>query len=290
LDQRQGVVDRISTLVPVREIARDGGRIALYTTAGAGLIDGTAATIGFSAVHQVTPYMNVSAGTLSGLTVNGQSVRTDSLQGALRGGEIDAQFAIRDEMGVAAQSDIDALARDLIERFSDPSVDPSLASGDPGLFTDQGLALDPLNQLGLSDRIEINGVVDPEEGGALWRLRAGLNATVIGPVGEAGLLNALSSALTDTQIASSGSYAGQSQSAAGLISATISGIAVERNSTDQKLSFAAARATELAQMQLAEGVNTDDELQRLLKVEQTYAANAKVIEVLDDLMQLITRL
>jgi flagellar hook-associated protein 1 FlgK len=41
---------------------------------------------------------------------------------------------------------------------------------------------------------------------------------------------------------------------------------------------------------LAEGVDSDAELQRLILVEQTYAANAKMIEVLDDLMQLITRI
>ena len=43
----------------------------------------------------------------------------------------------------------------------------------------------------------------------------------------------------------------------------------------------ALRQTELAQT----GVDTDQELSRLLQVEQAYSANARVVQVVDDLFQ-----
>lgn len=290
LDQRQQAVDRIGALVPVREIPRDRGQIALYSTAGAALVDGRPATIGFDPSHQVTPYLSLQGGHLSGLTINDQPVRTDSAKGALRGGALGAQFAIRDELGVAAQTEIDAIARDLVERFQDPAVDPSLGVGDAGLYTDEGAPFDPVNELGLSDRLEINARIDPAQGGEVWRLRDGINAAAEGPVGEASLLNALSGALGATRAPGSGSFAGRELTATGLISSAISNVGVSRNVAEQQVSFTSARLNELTEQQLAEGVDTDAELQRLLLVEQSYAANAKLIEVLDDLMQLITRI
>jgi flagellar hook-associated protein 1 FlgK len=40
---------------------------------------------------------------------------------------------------------------------------------------------------------------------------------------------------------------------------------------------------------LSDSVDTDTELQDLIKIEQNYAANAQVIRVVDDLMQLLFR-
>ena len=38
-------------------------------------------------------------------------------------------------------------------------------------------------------------------------------------------------------------------------------------------------------MQLAQGVDTDAEMQTLLMVEQAYSANARVIKTIDELIQ-----
>lgn len=43
-------------------------------------------------------------------------------------------------------------------------------------------------------------------------------------------------------------------------------------------------------MELADGVDTDAELQRLILVEQAYAANARIIEVVDEMMNDILRI
>lgn len=289
-DLRQQVIDRVGELVPVREAPRDNGQIALYSVGGAVLLDGTPATIGFTPSNLVTPYMTASSATLSTLTINGAEVRTDSEKGVIRGGLLAAQFEIRDETGVAAQTKIDALARDLIERFQDPSVDGTLAPGDAGLFTDGGGAFDPLDEVGISDRIAINAAVDPDQGGATWRLRDGVGALTQGDVGNSSLLQALGGALTAPRVPASGGFGGGAFSAISLATTVTSEIAVSRNTTEQKLTYSAARLTELTQRQLADGVDSDDEIQRLMLVEQAYAANARLIETVDEMLQTIMRL
>ncbi|QFT58387.1 Flagellar hook-associated protein 1 [Sulfitobacter sp. THAF37] len=289
-DQRQQVVDRIATLAPVREVPRDNGQIALYSTGGAVLIDGTAAVIGFEPVNVVTPHMSLADGTLSGLTVNGQSVRTDSDRGALRGGALAGQFAIRDEHGVAAQAQLDTLARDLIERFEDPAVDPTLGAGDAGLFTDGGAPLDPLDTVGLAQRLSVNSAVDPQQGGEAWRIRDGMNAVVQGNAGDATLLQAFSQALNDPRPVTGGGIGGQSFGAMSLAATLASNIGADRTNAEQILSFATSRLTELTERQLADGVDSDAEIQRLMLIERAYAANARVIETVDEMMQTLLRM
>ncbi|MBW4706998.1 flagellar hook-associated protein FlgK [Roseobacter sp. YSTF-M11] len=289
-DNRQALVDDISAIVPVRQVPRDNGQIALYSTGGVILLDGGIAEIEFTPVNQVTPYMSLAGGQLSGLTVNGFSVRTDSARGALGGGSLGAQFEIRDELGTDAQTQLDALTRDLIERFQDPAVDTTLAVGDAGIFTDAGAAFDPLNEVGISARLSINAAVDERQGGEAWRIRDGVNAVVQGDVGDSRLIQALSATLTTKRVPASGNFGAGAFSAINLAATLTSQLGADRAQADQSLSFTSTQFNELTQLVLAEGVDTDQELQRLLLVEQTYAANARMIQAADEMMQTILRL
>jgi len=290
LDQRQQVVDRIGAMVPVRSVPRDNGQIALYTEGGAILIDGSAAKIEFEAVNVVTPYQSIGNGTLSGLTINGIPIRTNSETGALRGGSLSGHFEVRDELAPQAQTEIDALARDLVERFQDPAVDTTLLPGDAGLFTDAGAAFDPLDEVGLSSRLSLNAAVDPAQGGEAYRIRDGMNATSPGNAGDATLLNALKSALNTERTPASGNFGTGALSAISLVSTLSSGFGASRTESEQYLSFTSARLTELTERQLADGVDTDTELQNLMLLERAYAANARVVEAVDEMMQTIMRL
>lgn len=290
LDQRQLVVDQIAALVPVKQVPRDNGQIALYSTGGAILLDGTAATIGFQKTNVVTPYLSIDDATLSGLTLNGIAIRTDSERGGLRGGALGAQFEIRDEFGVQAQAQLDAVARDLVERFQDPSVDPTLGLGDAGLFTDGPGAFDPVDEVGLSSRLAINAAIDPAQGGQTWRMRDGINALTPGSVGDATLLQTLSTTLKTTRIPASGNFGGGGFSSSRLVATFASDISADRTNAEQKQSYTSARLTELTDRQLADGVDTDAEIQRLILIEQSYAANARMVQTVDELLDIITRI
>ncbi|MEQ6203053.1 flagellar hook-associated protein FlgK [Sulfitobacter sp. HNIBRBA2951] len=286
MDQRQAVLDDIGAIVPINVVPRENGAIAIYSEGGAILLDSTAAEIGFTRQNVVTEFQTFDAGTLSGLTLNGQDIRTS----ALGGGSLGAQFDVRDTYGVEAQSQLDALARDLVERFDDPALDTTRAPGDPGLFTDSGAAFDPLNEVGLSRRLVLNAAVDPDAGGEVTRLRDGLGAVVIGPAGDATLLGDLRDALEVGRVPSSGNFGTGAQTLAGLITSFNGSLASTRSAVEQDLSFTSTRLAELTQQQLADGVDTDQELQNLLILEQAYAANARVIQAADEMIETITRL
>ena len=290
LDNRQALVDSISAIVPVRQVPRDNGQIALYSTGGAILLDGGVAEIEFSSVNQVTSFMTLENGGLSGLSVHGYPVRTDSERGALGGGSLGAQFEIRDELGTQAQKKLDGFARDLIERFQDPSVDPTLELGDAGLFTDGGMYFDAVNETGVSARLLLNPLADERAGGDIWRIRDGMNAVSPGDVGDSRLLQALSDTLTRARVPASGDFGAGAFSAANLVSTFTSQIGSERGQADQKLSFASAQFDELTQQILSNGVDSDREIQRLVIVEQSYAANVRIIEAADEMLQEILRL
>ena len=290
LDQRQLLVDEINQIVPVNVVERDYGQIALYSNGGAILLDGPAARIGFTPANDVTPGMTIQNGALSGLDINGIAVRTDSRYGALTGGSLGAQFEIRDVVAIEAQADLDSVARDLVERFQSPGLDATLPAGAPGLFTDKGAFFNAANEVGLSGRLQLNAIVDPTQGGESWKLRDGLGTTVPGPTGEARFLQALGRALSDTRVLGSGNFGTGAMNAGQVGSNLLSRFVTASSVAEQRLSFASASKAELTQIELAQGVDTDTELQSLMEVEQAYAANARVIKAVEDMMDTLLRI
>lgn len=287
MDLRQQAIDGISSIVPLKQAERDHGMVALYTTGGAIVLDGRGAEFGFSGVGVIVPEMTQDSGALSGLTINGKPVRTDGDRSLIQGGSLAALFEVRDELATEAQSRLDAVARDLVDRFQDPALDATRAPGGPGLFTDGGVAFDGTDELGLSSRITINSRVDPDQGGAHWRLRDGLGAAVPGDVGNSLLLQDLNTALTTERATTSGGFPGLARSASGLAGDLLSLISEERNTSEARQSYAVSQQDTLTAMEYQNGVDTDHEMQKLLLIEQAYAANAKVISTVGDMLDVI---
>ncbi|MFV0302561.1 MAG: FlgK family flagellar hook-associated protein [Paracoccus sp. (in: a-proteobacteria)] len=288
-DERQAAVDRIADIVPLRVISRDAGRISLFTAEGAPLLDGlTPAQISVTPAGEFTPEMQVGTIGVSGLVVNGEELSGASLR-LFTGGSLGVAFAIRDSHAPQAQSELDALAHDLYRRFADPAVDPSLAPGQPGLFTDAGAAAAPPPAQGLAARLRINQAVLPDAGGALWRLRSGLQAGAPGPVGDGELIGRLSSALKAVDNLSPPSPITGRHDASGLAAELEARIAGRRLSAEADASLQGTRAANLTERLMAEGVDTDSEMQRLLQYEQAYAANARVIQAIDEMMNTILK-
>jgi len=285
MDQRQQLVDQIAAIVPLREIARDHGQIALYATGGAQLLDGRAAVFGFTPAGLITADMSLAAGSMSGLTLNGQPTATAGSASLIAGGSLAAQFAVRDDLAPAAQMRLDAVARDLVERFADPALDATRAPGDPGLFTDAGGTFDPADEAGLAQRLALNSLVDPAQGGALWRLRDGLGAVAPGPPGNSALLTALQSALIAPRQPVSGRFMTGARSFSTLATDLLSGVASARLGAEAEASFATAKTDTMKQQELENGVDTDQEMQKLLLIEQAYSASAKVVQAVDDMIK-----
>ncbi len=290
LDQRQILIDQVNELVPVNAIARDNDQVSLYSDGGLILLEGTAAEFSFSTTGDTMLHMTVGNGLLSGLEVNGRPVRVDGEFAQIRGGALMAQFSVRDELAVEAQADLDAVARDLIERFETAGLDPTAAATDPGVFTDDGNRFDPTFETGLASRISLNAMVDPDAGGDSWKLRAGLGALTPGAPGEASQLQAFGAILTDPRPTPSVGFGTGAMRAAEIAEALLSKVGANAHAADQRSSFAANAQLEMQKIVAEQGVDSDAELQRLMQIEQAYAANARIVAVVDELMDTLLRL
>lgn len=280
-DQRDVLIDEINQIVPVNVVDRANGQIALYSDGGAILLDGSTAEIEFTPATLVAPHSSIEDGSLSVLSLNGIDIKTE----ALGGGSLAAQLEIRDQLGPELQAQLDSLAVDMIERFEASGLDSSVSVGDPGLFTDAGNALDPNATLGLANRLSVNQLVSLEAEAETWRLRDGLGATERGQVGDASLLTAFSLALTTPH-----TVEGLDVTAADLASNLVSGVAARVVATDSKLSFAATSQAELERFEAELGVDTDAELQTLMIVERAYAANARIVQAVEEMMDSLMRI
>ncbi len=287
MDQRQVLVDKIAGIVPLKIYQRPHGQITITSGGGAVLLEGKPSVFGFRETGIITPDMTKTSGALSGLTLNGKPIALGGSYGLLNGGSLSAQFQIRDETAPFASKQIDAFARNLIERFQSAGVDPTLATGAAGLFTDGGAALNTALETGLAGRLSLNAAVDPATGGAEWRIRDGLGATTPGAVGNATLISSLVDTLSARQAVASGQFSSGATSLSGLSGDLTALNSAARLHAEQSAVFAQSRLQELTLIEKQGGVDTDSEMQKLLLVEQAYAANARVISTVDKMLKTI---
>lgn len=289
MDQRQTVLNDLAGWIPFKQIERPNGSTALYSLGGIPLVDGLASNFAFERVNTVTAEMSVEGGQLSGLEVNGHHYADFSDSSLLRGGKLAALFELRDEKTVAVQAEIDAIARDLIERFEAVPIPGSVDSSGRGLFVDGVVTFDQADENGVSGRLKVNPSVLPEVGGDPARLRDGLSATVAGAAGDATLLNGFAEALRASRTVGSGSFEGVSLTVSDLTGSVSGRFGAARLKAEQTATFASTRAHETESMLLSEGVDSDDEMQKLLIIERSYAANAQVVKAIGDMMDTLMR-
>ena len=288
VDRRDAILETLSEYVPLHVVERDSGAIAVFALQGRTLLDGHAATLGFDPTPSVLPHMSVTNGLLSKLTIDDKTVDVPG-SAMMEGGSLGAFFKIRDLTTPEAHGQIDAIARDVIERFGPGGPDATLAAGDQGIFTDGGSSFDPADIIGIAGRIDLNAVLSPS-GDETWRWRDGINATQQGDVGQSALLGRLLAEIEVTRVPGSLVLGGRPQSLTGLLHNLSSEVSASRvRSVDAEVN-ANARFAELRQISGADGVNTDQELQKLIELEKAYAANARVVQVVDDMLSELLRI
>jgi flagellar hook-associated protein 1 FlgK len=192
------------------------------------------------------------------------------------------------------QKQDDQLASALIDRFQDPANDPSLAPGTPGLFTAAGLfhdRSDPAEIVGMADRIAVNLAVDPDQGGAAWRVRDGVGAVAPGAAGDPAQVFRFLAAFDDTLTYPADTGLAPMLSLRATATELVSGQQSARAEAEAQAARQSTVADTLRDVHInATGVNVDNELQRLLQIEKSYAANANVIQtaarMLDELLSI----
>lgn len=293
LDTRDHILAQLSEEMGITIVTRENNDVAIYTEGGVTLFEKTARTVTINPTH------TYSAGTVgSAVYVDGVRVTGAGAPMPLHSGRIVGLATVRDDIAPAYQAQLDEVARGLIEAFaeSDQSPVPTLPDS-TGLFTYPGRPALPSGAAlkGLAGTISINALVDPGQGGSLDLLRdGGINgATYIYNPGAPGTNAAFSDRLYELgdKLASDRSFdpalgLGATASLQGFAASSAGWLESTRKGAATSVSYQTTllgRASEA--LSNATGVNTDDETAMMLQLEKSYAASAKLLAVIDEMLR-----
>lgn len=274
-----GQVNAIAKIMNVQVRTDAMGRVSLYTAGGTQLLDGsTVSSVRFDAS--------------SGKLFAGQTEITPGAAGVrgFDGGSLAGLFALKDEVFPTFQAQLDTMAAGLVQGFE--GADASLSAGQAGLFTDAGAAFDPTRLQGLAGRIAVNAAVDPAQGGTLSRLRDGVGAVTPGNASDAGQVQAFQQVFTQAVPVTASTGLPSGLNLGDFAANMISYQQVQGSQAQQTYTALATSAQAIdASRQGIEGVNIDDEMQKLIVIQHSYAANSKmmtaVAQMMDDLIQAV---
>ena len=266
------ILDQISGIVDTRIHRSSNGSISLYTVSGAALLEGRV-------VQDVT--FNPSDGTLM---AGNQDITPfkDGVRG-IQHGSLAGLSELKRETIPQFSQQLDEYARGLIQTFEE--ADASLAPGEAGLFTDNGIAFDPANITGLSSRLQINSKISSTGEAEVWRIRDGLGATSPGAGSETVQINAFLAGLDTSMNAATGTGIPAEVTLRDFSAEMITSQAATRARAENDFNAAASAAeVVMSARRNSEGVNIDDEMQQLLLIEQSYAANSRVLTAVSEMI------
>jgi flagellar hook-associated protein 1 len=295
-DTQDQLLSTLSQYVPVKVFTNGNNSITVTTDQGTTLFDGSVHDLAFTPTPNIPSQLQKSAdpangysGGLSAVTVDGQPLAMSQT------GDIAAQLQLRDVTLPAFGQQLDQLAANTITAFQ--QADPTVSSGEAGIFTDNGAALDPTNSAeipGLAANIALNASVDPTQGGNVSNIVYGAQAT-----GQTTATGNNSTVLAFIQAMNTDQSYNTSTGLSGSMTLTNAVSQIAGQQQDALTTWTANNTSRTTQAQAAQtalsnatGVNVDDELQRLITVQATYAATTQVIQaiskMLDELNTLTT--
>jgi flagellar hook-associated protein 1 FlgK len=288
LDQRDAVLGQMANEIGITTAAGPNGDMSIYTDSGSTLFQGGRAR---SVTFEATPtYTAATRG--NPVFVDGVPVTGNSAAMSIGSGKIAGAAALRDGPAVTYQAQLDEIAGALIGLFAESD---QVGSGPdlPGLFTTPDAVALPTTTSGLAAAISVNANVDPARGGDVELLRDGgisapgnpnytynrdAYASFSGRITE--LLDNLSETWTFAAaggIDSEASIGGYATASVSWLSAERSRVASERDYQSVLLNTATSAFSEVA------GVNLDTEMSKMLTLEQSYSASARLIAAIDDM-------
>lgn len=135
LDQRDSAISSLSSLMDVKVVRAENSKISIFTSGGAMLFDGKAATLAFdshaplsAASHYSTDPATRTVGTITLTASNGSTVDMVG-SGLIRSGEIGALLDLRDTTLPQAQAQLDGIAASISQALSDQTVASTPVTG-----------------------------------------------------------------------------------------------------------------------------------------------------------------
>ncbi len=294
LDKRDAILKTLADYVGVRVVPRGASDITVYTDGGVVLFETSARAVTFTPSGGLGPGVSGSSVTIDGVDVTGPGAVMP-----LRSGSIVAQVNIRDSVAPTFQTQIDEIARGLIEAFADADRSGGGKPDIPGLFTWVGGAVPPTGAAvpGLAARIAVNSQIDPGQGGSLNYLRDGgasapadpnYNANPSGASGFSGRLLELVANLSSTRAFDPASELRPGSSLKDFSSQSVGWIDELRQTSTSQLEVRTVIKDRSSESLLSvTGVNLDQEMADLLRFEQSFQASSRLIATIDQMLKSI---
>ncbi|WFT93995.1 flagellar hook-associated protein FlgK [Bradyrhizobium barranii] len=291
LDQRDNIISKMSQEVGVSMTLRANGDAALYADSGVVLFDKTARSVSFAATNIYTPGTTGNAVYIDGVPVTGANsvmpIKTGKLAGLAQ---------LRDNATVTYQSQLDEVARGLVESFKEVDQSGAALPDRPGLFTYPGSPAMPASatvSVGLAGSISVAASVDPAQGGNPNLLRDGAISGNVAyrynTTGNAGYSTRLQQLIGNMDASQPFDATTQGKPSGSLIdfaASSTSWIENQRKAADDNATYQNTLLDRSsAALSNVSGVNMDDEMSLMLQVERTYSASSKIISTVDQMLQ-----
>jgi flagellar hook-associated protein 1 FlgK len=288
LDSRDAVLKQLSSEVGIRTVSRDNGDVAIYTDSGVTLFDKVPRAVTFQQTQNLAAGASGAAVYADGVPIAGTSHILEIQSGKLAG-----LMSVRDDIAVTYQSQLDEMARGLINAFAetDQSATPTLPSA-TGLFTYSGGPTLPTGVVaGLASSIKINAAVDPGQGGNAELIRDGGISGASYKYNAANApaftdrIQSLISSLNSGQAFDPSTQLPSSSSVMDYAKNSVSWLEALRQSATAEADYrstVAQRAT--SSLSQATGVNLDEEMTNLLDLERTFQASSRLINTVNQML------
>lgn len=284
LDKRDALLKKIAEYVPISTYTRGDNDIVVTTADGTMLFETIPRQVSFTPSPSYAP-----ATTGSTVYIDNVPISLGSGGNSEAAGKLAGFLQLRDGVASTMQSQLDEIARGLINAFAEKA--PPLTDM-AGLFTWQGGPSVPTTlEPGLAGTIRINSAVDPAQGGNVDLIRdggingAGYIKNTSGGASYSDLLIGYGDRLDEPMAFSSATGISTTSSVTTLSANAIGwfeGIRQQATSlADTKEALASRTAEALSN---ATGVNVDMEMSLMLDLEHTYQASARLMSTIDQML------
>lgn len=288
LDTRDALLAKLSVEIGVTTVTRPNNDMVIYTDSGATLFETTPRKVGF---QQIGAYVGATVG--NAVYVDGVQVTGSSAPMPIQSGKLYGATELRDVVAPQFQKQLDETARGLIVAFSETDQTGASSASVPGLFTFPGATTTPSVGVieGLAGQIAVNANVDPSRGGDIDLLRDGGISDPADPVyrynatdaaGYSARIRQLVSTLAEPQTFDPNAELGSPQSVTSYATSSIGWFGAQRRQATNAASYQATLSSQTAQaLSNATGVNLDEQMSKMLDLENSYQASAKLLAAVD---------
>lgn len=288
IDLRNSILSQLSQQVGISTVSGANGDMSIYTDSGVTLFQGgQPSSVTFQPTSAYGASTTGNAVYIDGIPVTGSSATMPIQSGALAG-----LANLRDNVTVTYQAQLDQTAQGLINAYAE--TDPS-GSGTvlAGLFTNAGSTTLPTmgSDTGLAGTISLNAAVDPTQGGTPSLLRDGINFT-FNTTGAASYSTQLQQLLTNVSASQTFDPAAQlstSTSVTSYANASAAWLEAQRQNASTESTYQSTLlSNSTTALSNATGVNLNDEMSKMLDLENSYSATAKLLTTVNTMFSDLT--